>query len=327
MFHLLLSAMLCVTPVDLSKRLPITDDYDKAVSIAKVFDKPMIVLFTGSDWDVDSQRFIHRILNEGTFYEVLKKEFVFAHIDFPELETHKAKVIERNTKLKTKFQVESFPMLVLLDAEQNEISRAGLFSEDPEQLAAHLKSLLCRYKEIEKGLALKTIDNERLKYLYTDAKELGASNILSRLLERGLEIDNDPYFQLEHYSNMLTRGLAQTAEATMMRQKILAMDPDNTFGAHYRLAVLDFQSAAEDEKASAETVVEPLLTYINKFGKSDTEHLWRLHMMVSQYLFSKGQMQTALDHARISYQEAPSFMKHEVFQTLEYLKKEVASNS
>ncbi len=326
MFHIFCAALLCLAPVDLTKRLPITDDYDKAEAIAKVFNKPMIVLFTGSDWDSGSQKFIHRILADSAFYDVLKKDFVFAHIDFPEIETHSQGAIERNKELKSQFTVEAFPTMIILDKDQHEISRAGLFSEDPEQLAAHLKSLLHRYQEIEKGLAVPHIGLERLKECYIDAKELGASHILARVLERGLKVETDPYFQLEHYSNLMTQGKGATHIAQLLREKILSMDPDNAYGAHYRLAILDFQTNAENEKTGAGDVVEPLLSYIKKYGKGDADHLWRLHMMVSQYLYSRGEINTALEHARTSYQEAPSFMKRDAFQTLEFLKKEVAQN-
>ena len=285
----------------------------------------MILLFTGSDWDGDSQVFVKEVLYEDSFYHVLKKDFVFVHLDFPEMEKNNVKVIENKSQLKERFKVDTFPTLVMLDRNQNEISRIGLFAHDAEKLASHLKSLFCRYDTIEKGLEMQVVDSTRLKEYYMDAKELGAATILQKILTRGLKVDTDPYFHLEKYTAMLTSGDADPKELETVRQKILSIDPDNQFDAQYRLAILDFQSYAENAAKSPNDAVEPLLTFVNKFGKSDPTHVWRVHMMVSQYLYSKGELENALEHARTSYKEAPSFMKRDAYQNVEYLKKEVGA--
>ncbi|MCB1109122.1 MAG: thioredoxin family protein, partial [Chlamydiia bacterium] len=284
MFSIILAVLLASAPVDLSHRIPITQDYAKAEQIAKVFHKPMILLFTGSDWDVGSQQFTKNILFAPTFYEVLKKDFVFAQVDFPEIETHETAQIVHNSELKNKHNVDSFPMLIVLDEDQNEISRTGLFSNDPEQFASHLKSLLARYHSIVHHLALPYQDIDKLKLYYADARELGAGHLMDRILERGLQSEIDPYFYLERYSTLLTEGKANETEALLLRSNILKLDPENKFGAHYRLSVLDFQSQAEHEDLKPQEVIKPLIDYIAKYGKDDTDHLWRIHMMVSQYL-------------------------------------------
>ncbi len=320
MLSIILSALLATAPVDLSHRIPITQDYAKAEQIAKVFKKPMILLFTGSDWDVDSQKLSKNILYAPTFYDVLKKDFIFAQIDFPEIEMHKKELIVQNSELKTKFNVDSFPMLILVDVEGHEISRTGLFSSDPEQFASHLRSLLGRYQGITAALVAPHIDIETLKFHYADARELGAQHLMDRVLEKGLQSEVDPYFYLERYSTLLTEGRADEPEAKLMRANILKLDPDNKYGAHYRLSILDFQSQAEIEDLKAHDVIQPLVDYIAKYGKSDPDHLWRIHMMVSQYLYGKGESKEAFEHARSSYQEAPSYMKKDAYRNLEFLK-------
>ena len=320
MLGIILSALVATAPVDLSHRIPITQDYAKAEQIAKVFKKPMILLFTGSDWDVESQQLTKNILYAPTFYDVLKKDFVFSQVDFPEIDRHSKELIEQNSQLKNKFSVDTFPMLILVDVDGYEISRTGLFSTDPEQFASHLRSLLGRYQGIVQALHAPHLDIESLKFHYADARELGASNLMERVLQRGLQSEVDPYFYLERYSTLLTEGKADEAEAKLMRSNILKLDPDNQFGAHYRLSILDFQSQAEIEELKAHEVIKPLLDYVAKYGKSDPDHLWRIHMMVSQYLYGKGESKDAFEHARISYQEAPSYMKKDAYRNLEFLK-------
>ena len=323
MSTILLSLFLSIMPVDLTQRLPVSQDYGRAEQIAKVFHKPMIVLFTGSDWNPESQALVDKILYDPAFYDVLRKEFVFAQVDFPEIERHHPDVIVRNNLLKEAHHVESFPTLVLIDEEQHEISRTGLVSTDPEQFAAHLKSLRGRYVRISEGLEMPHIDNENLKFYYTDARELGAPHLLQKVLERGLAIKDDPYFHIERYNELCTAGNSDTEEAKNLRETALKMDPNNVYGAHYRLAILDFQATADDTTLTPEDAVAPLKNYIAKYGASDRDHLWRLHFMLAHYLFSRDCHDDALEHARTCYQEAPSFMKKEAFRTVECMREQI----
>ena len=323
MLCIILTALLAFSPIELNKRVPITTDYASAEKLSKVFDKPMILLFTGSDWSVDSQKFLRDILVAPTFYDVLKRDFIFAQIDFPEIETHASKLVEKNCDLKKKFDVETFPMLILLDQNQHEISRTGIFSEDPEQFAAHLKSLLNRYQNILHTLENPQLSIDQLKFCYSDAKELGASDLIERVLDQGLKSETDPYFHLERLSALLTARAENSAEAKTLRMKILNLDPDNAFGARYRLAILDFQTLAEKGDLKPEEVISPMQSYIETFGKTDKDHLWRIHMMIAHYLYSKGQTKDALDHARTSYQAAPTFMKRDAYKSVEFFKSKL----
>lgn len=323
MSTILMSLLLTIMPVDLTQRLPVSQDYKRAEQIAKVFHKPMIVLFTGSDWNKDSQALIDKILYDPAFYDVLRKEFVFAQVDFPEIDRHHPDVIVRNNLLKESFHVEAFPTLVLIDEERHEISRTGLVSDNPEQFAAHLKSLRSRYVRVSEGLEAPHIDNENLKFYYTDARELGSSHLLQKVLERGLAIKDDPYFHVERYNELCTAGHGACEDAKNLRERILKMDPNNVYGAHYRLAIIDFQATADDAALSPSEAIAPLKNYIAKYGLDDHDHLWRLHMMLAHYLFSRACYDDALEHARICYQESPSFMKKEAFRTVECMREQI----
>jgi protein disulfide-isomerase len=74
------------------------------------------------------------------------------------------------------------------------------------------------------------------------------------------------------------------------------------------------------ESLHPELTVASLIDYIEKFGKRDTENVWRLLMIVSQVYFDEDKHLEALEYAQSSYQAAPPSVQPEIATAIKNIK-------
>ena len=114
------------------------------------------------------------------------------------------------------------------------------------------------------------------------------------------------HFLLEKYQQYLQKEKKEKAFA--IKREIISRDPMNIHKAQLQLAIIDFHHLAkQDEKE--DVAIQPLLSYINEYGKQDKESIWRLEMMICHFLSLKGNNEKALDHARLAFKVAPHIIK------------------
>lgn len=299
--------------------LPMTQDFIKAKEMAQAYKKPLAVLFTGSDWCQYSRKLLEETVFTKEFSEEVKKYFVFVHVDFPELNPHPCKqLIEQNYLLKEEFQVKDFPVVILMDEEAHEITRMGFSAETSSQYGKHLVALLKKYTEIRAYLDSKgALGFFDLKESYLEARELGSSYLVEKILALGLKQDKDCFFHLEKYSNSVGE------EKQALRKKILSLDKDHKISVALRLAILDYQ---ELQKAHSEEALAPLLAYAKSTGLDTIEENWRVHMLISQQLSLEGHLDEALEHAKISLKQAPEGHQNEIRRSIKMLSAELIAH-
>lgn len=308
-----------------------TDHYEKAVKVAQEKNKYLLLAFVGSDWCPWSQKFESEILTRSEFIKDLKEDVICVWIDFPENASLSSERLEMNQTLKEKYLVKELPTLILLDPWEEQVAKLNYLPLDCADFAKHIHELIGDFKEMK--LVLETSDltklkGEELEVLYSKAKKLGCHRYIEAIINAGLTVDRGTYFLLEKYSNCLETGKIKEPQTEELRKTIIAKDPKNQTGAHLKLAMLDFQTLSnlpkKQEKPSG--AVDPLLHYIKTFGKKDKENLWRIEMIIAQYLFSKGIVEKALHHANASYHSAPDAIKPEIAQSIDFLKTQDGSN-
>ena len=108
--------------------LPITEDYECALELSKTYQMPLALAFVGSDWAPPCD-----MLENGAN---LGNQCIFVKLDFPEVNRQGPRVIARNFALKEEFHVQTFPTVILLSHEGEEITRFG------EASTSHLLSAL-----------------------------------------------------------------------------------------------------------------------------------------------------------------------------------------
>jgi len=99
-------------------------DFGKALEKAKAENKPLIVLFTGSDWCIWCKKLDADTLSKPEFAGHAGKNYVMVLCDFPQANADAAQ-IKKNQSLAQKFGIEGFPTLVLIDANSGKSAKFG----------------------------------------------------------------------------------------------------------------------------------------------------------------------------------------------------------
>ena len=94
-----------------------TDNFTAAVGKAKAEKKPILALFTGSDWCPPCQNLEKNILLQPAFKEFAKKHLVTLFLDFPRDAKLDDGVKKQNDDLAKKFSVEAYPTILVLSAD------------------------------------------------------------------------------------------------------------------------------------------------------------------------------------------------------------------
>lgn len=263
---------LCASP-------QVTKDFSKGKDLAEGHGLPIALVFTGSDWSEPSQSLIEEM------FENTPSEMVFVQVDFPEINGQSTDVLIQNQALKEKFGIENFPTVVLINSQEEEITRMGYPIRGVEDFGKHLRQAGRRYYLLERRFeeAKRQKSVGELKVCYFEARALGAKALAHAILEEGGEI---PELMLEKYI-----ALQGTEEGATLRKQLNQLA---TKEITEQLALLDFQEGKGTE------VLEKA---IEKFGEKSADHCWKMHLVLSEFLEEK---EEALEHAQVSHRYAPA---------------------
>src|SRR5687767_5988788 len=117
-------------------------DLPKAQAKAKAEKKMVLVDFTGSDWCPPCKALHKNVLSSPEFLSYAKDNLVLVEIDFPRSKPQAAELKKANKELARKHGVDSYPTVVVLDSNGNELSKeSGYRGENGAQYVAKLKKL------------------------------------------------------------------------------------------------------------------------------------------------------------------------------------------
>lgn len=235
---------------------------------------------------------------------------------------------EQLQQMISEYDIKESPTLLLLSKDGEVIAKKGYFPFAPEAFSKHLKESFDGFKEIKEILQAKLPSEALLEELHQKAQTLGFQDLQEEIVNQGIRVAKEPFFFLEKFERLCKVRNKKDPELHALRKKIVSLDPKNARKTHLRLAMIDFANRSEHKKIKKQpkVVVEPLISYIKQFGKGDAENLWKIEMMMAQYLFSKNEMSLAIKHAERSLQAAPEVVKPDVMQTLAYLKQAASKN-
>ncbi|MDD4181069.1 MAG: thioredoxin family protein [Victivallaceae bacterium] len=100
-------------------------DHKQATEIAKKDQKPILMLFTGSDWCGYCIRFDKEFFSQKAFEEFAKDDIVLLEVDFPRKEKLDADTKAQNKKLAKKYGVRGYPTIYIVDADGDVIHQSG----------------------------------------------------------------------------------------------------------------------------------------------------------------------------------------------------------
>jgi protein disulfide-isomerase len=298
-------------------------DYEQALTIGKSENKPLLLFFTGSGWCGWCKKLEQEALNTPEFAQATAGRFVFVKLDFP-----LSNVSGQNRALQERYAVKGFPTIVLIDGNQQEIGRTLYRGYNGKNFADLLLKMVNDYGSYRTNMKqLSSLQGEELKKLYYKAQELDLQHEVCQIIKTGMDSDQAHFFSLERYRFLAEEGQIHGKEATQLRRFLLEADPNNIQMTHYQLAIIDFETFSvemEKENYAPELAVAPLVSYIEKFGKQDTENRWRLHLLISQVFLDRDKLDKALFYAQYSLDNAPITVQSQIATAIQGIRSQMS---
>lgn len=308
-------------------------NYENAIRQGKTSSKPVVLFFTGSDWCSWCNKLEEEALDTSEFASAAGDRFVFVKLDFPLYTTQDPQLKAQNKQLQQKFDVRSYPTLIIFDPQTNQqIGNTGYRPGGGKQYADHLLKMVndfSSYKQKMSALDQGKYTGRDLKELFEKAKQLDLSSDANKIVKAGMDSDESLFFSIERYRFLADEGQIHSKEAATLRTQILARDPSNEKLTHYLVALIEFEAFTvemEKENYAPEIAIAPLVNYMDKFGATDKDNLWRLQMIVSQVYLEKNQMPRALKYAQASYEAAPANVRPEIGRAVQNIRSQIHSS-
>ena len=121
---------------------PLTSQQDPFEN-AKELHRPLLLIFSGSDWCLPCQWLEKKILTDSTFKEFAKKQLILFKADFPQKKKLPPETAKRNEVLAEEFNPEGvFPFLLLLSPERTILTLLEFENYSPENFIDQIKEAL-----------------------------------------------------------------------------------------------------------------------------------------------------------------------------------------
>lgn len=128
-----------ITLILLTTCLSATDlwmtDYPAALKKASKENKLVLLDFTGSDWCPWCMKLDHELFSQKAFKDYAEKNLVLVLVDFPrgkKLENQSDALKKQNQDLQTKFKIEGYPTMILLDSNGKQLKSSNYLAGGPE---------------------------------------------------------------------------------------------------------------------------------------------------------------------------------------------------
>lgn len=263
------------------------ENVEQAVQQAKVEHKSVLASFLGPDWDASSRAVREEVLHTPEFAEYAAKRFVCVEIRFPGFRPMSPERCKYNMELKDRFQVGTYPSLILLDENglpYAQVEGSGTLLDTDEWIGQ---------------LQLTFKVKEKFDSLMRDARH-SSGMARATLLAHGVEL--------------IPENLQLCYEPVM--QEIVKIDPEDMLGFAKKLDKLvrhRDQSArldtlrdlvADHRFDEADLMVDEMLASQNLLPEMRQKLLARYQM--HRYAVRKKDMRKAYDILKAAYDAAPS---------------------
>lgn len=119
--------------------------FDDAKKIASEKDRPIVLVFQGSDWCAPCIKLDREIWNTDVFLKYASEHFIMLQADFPKKKKNALpkEQQDRNNELADKYNPQGiFPFVVLLNSGGDVLGKTGYIKTTPEGYIDHLESIL-----------------------------------------------------------------------------------------------------------------------------------------------------------------------------------------
>ena len=120
-----------------------TSSYEEALQQAKTQDKPLILVFSGSDWCAPCKRLEREVWQSETFKQYAQDHYVLYKADFPRKKKNQLPLERRNANksLIERFNTKGFfPLVVVMDGSENVLGKTSYQRMKPDKYIKLLNS-------------------------------------------------------------------------------------------------------------------------------------------------------------------------------------------
>lgn len=132
-------------PAEQSVEADWTENYDEALAESKAGDRPMFLLFTGSDWCPPCMRLERRVLSSETFAEFAAGNLALMKADFPRGPQSEA-IARQNQALQRQYSIRGYPTVLLIEPQSGKVifAESGYGGQSPAAYVESLKAALAK---------------------------------------------------------------------------------------------------------------------------------------------------------------------------------------
>ncbi|MFT6839128.1 MAG: thioredoxin-related protein [Sediminicola sp.] len=119
------------------------ENYQEAITMAQKEDKPIILVFSGSDWCAPCIKLDRDIWQSDEFKSYAKQNYVLYRADFPRKKENKLKeqLVEKNKELADRYNPKGyFPLVLVLDKNGKKLGEMGYQKTTPNGYITLLNS-------------------------------------------------------------------------------------------------------------------------------------------------------------------------------------------
>jgi thioredoxin-related protein len=142
---------LCVLLVTrLASGCDVSDDtnFAKSAALAKRTNRPLLLAFIGTDWSISSLKLDREVFDQAELADDSKYNFLLCKIHFYQTQERAPETIRQNEELATKYRIEQFPTVVVLNSNGTEIGRLGYVPGGVERFAAAVNTILAKSRTV-----------------------------------------------------------------------------------------------------------------------------------------------------------------------------------
>jgi len=113
-------------------------DFKEAKAKAGQLNRPIVALFTGSDWCPPCMRLHKEVITKSEFLDYAAKNVVLLEVDFPMKKKQSEEQKKANHELEEKYGVEGYPTMVVIQPSGKESGKVDFAGEDAKEFIAKL---------------------------------------------------------------------------------------------------------------------------------------------------------------------------------------------
>lgn len=121
-------------------------DFNQAKARAKETNKPILALFTGSDWCPPCKKLHSEVMETPEFEKYAADNVVLLEVDFPMKKPQTKEQKKANAALERKYDVEGYPTIVIINEKGKAVGTVNYGLEGPKDFIAKLDKVVKKAK-------------------------------------------------------------------------------------------------------------------------------------------------------------------------------------